>query len=56
MVVSENLTLESLKRFKEDVKEVRGGVECGLKVAGFDDVKVGDRLEAYKTVDVARTL
>jgi translation initiation factor IF-2 len=55
-VVTENLTLDSLKRFKEDVKEVRGGIECGLKIAGYDDIKVGDRLEAYKTVDVARTL
>jgi translation initiation factor IF-2 len=55
-VVTENLTLDSLKRFKEDVKEVRGGVECGLKLAGYDDIKIGDRLEAYKTVDVARTL
>ncbi len=55
-VVTENLSLDSLKRFKEDVKEVRGGIECGLKLAGYDDIKVGDRLEAYKTVDVARTL
>jgi translation initiation factor IF-2 len=55
-VVVENLTLESLKRFKEDVKEVRGGLECGIKLAGYDDIKIGDRLEAYKTVDVARTL
>ena len=55
-VITENLTLESLKRFKEDVKEVRGGLECGLKVAGYDDIKVGDRMEAYKTVDVARSL
>ncbi len=55
-VITENLSLDSLKRFKEDVKEVRGGIECGLKIAGYDDIKVGDRLEAYKTVDVARTL
>jgi translation initiation factor IF-2 len=55
-VVVEGLTLESLKRFKEDVKEVRGGLECGVKLAGYDDIKLGDRLEAYKTVDVARTL
>jgi len=55
-VVTENLTLESLKRLKDDVKEVRSGMECGLKLAGYDDVKMGDRLEAYKTVDVARTL
>jgi translation initiation factor IF-2 len=56
VVVTENLALDSLKRFKEDVKEVRGGIECGLKIAGYDDIKIGDRLEAYKTVDVARTL
>ena len=55
-VVQENLTLESLKRFKEDVKEVRSGLECGIKLAGYDDIKLGDRVEAYKTVDVARTL
>jgi len=55
-VVAENLLLESLKRFKEDVKEVRGGMECGIKVNGYDDLKVGDRVQAYKTVDVARTL
>lgn len=55
-VVTENLELDSLKRQKEDVKEVRGGMECGLKIAGYDDIKVGDRLEAYKTVDVARSL
>ncbi|HSV13298.1 MAG TPA: translation initiation factor IF-2 [Tepidisphaeraceae bacterium] len=55
-VVVDNLTLDSLKRFKEDVKEVRGGLECGLKLAGYDDIKVGDRLEAYKTVDIARSL
>ena len=56
VVVAENLLLESLKRFKEDVKDVRGGMECGVKIAGYDDLTVGDRLEAYKTVDVARTL
>jgi translation initiation factor IF-2 len=55
VVVVENLALDSLKRFKDDVKEVRSGMECGLKLAGYDDVKVGDRLEAYKTIDVART-
>ncbi len=56
VVVTDNLSLESLKRFKEDVREVRGGLECGVKLAGYDDLKLGDRLEAYKTVDVARTL
>lgn len=56
VVVAENLTLDSLKRFKEDAKEVRGGLECGIKVANFDDIKTGDRFEAYKIVDVARSL
>ncbi len=56
VVIVDNLALDSLKRFKEDVREVRGGLECGLKIAGYDDIKVGDRLEAYKTVAVARTL
>ena len=56
VVLAENLALESLKRFKDDVKEVRGGLECGIKVANFDDLKPGDRFEAYKTVDVVRTL
>ena len=56
VVVVENLALESLKRFKDDVREVRGGLECGIKITGYDDIKIGDRLEAYKTVDVARTL
>ncbi len=48
--------LESLKRFKEDVREVKGGFECGLKLAGYDDVKVGDVLESYEVVEVKRTL
>ncbi len=55
-LLAEGLALESLKRFKEDVKDVRGGLECGIKFAGHDDIKVGDRIEAYKTVDVARSL
>jgi translation initiation factor IF-2 len=48
--------LESLKRFKEDVREVREGFECGLKIAGYDDVKVGDVIEAYRVEQVQRTL
>jgi translation initiation factor IF-2 len=48
--------LESLKRFKEDVREVREGFECGLKIAGYDDVKVGDVIEAYRVEHVQRTL
>src|SRR4029078_6235822 len=40
--------LESLKRFKDDAKEVREGFECGMKLTGFDDLKVGDVIEAFK--------
>jgi len=48
--------LESLKREKDDAKEVREGLECGMKLRGFDDLKEGDILEAYKIEEVARTL
>jgi translation initiation factor IF-2 len=48
--------LESLKREKDDAREVREGFECGLKIANFNDVKEGDILEAYKIEEVARTL
>jgi translation initiation factor IF-2 len=49
-------SLESLKRFKEDAREVREGFECGLKIAGYDDIKVGDAIEAYRVEHVQRTL
>ena len=48
--------LDSLKRFKEDVGEVREGFECGIKVANYDDIKVGDVIEAYRVDHVQRTL
>lgn len=48
--------LDSLRREKEDVKEVPRGMECGMKLAGFNDVKQDDILEAYKIEEVARTL
>ncbi len=48
--------LDSLKRFKEDVREVREGFECGLKVSGYDDIKVDDLIEAYRIEQVQRTL
>ena len=47
--------VDSLRREKEDVREVREGFECGIKLAGFNDVKEGDVLEAYKIEEVART-
>jgi translation initiation factor IF-2 len=49
-------TLASLKRFKDDVREVREGFECGLSVDNFNDVKVGDVIECYRTEEFARTL
>jgi translation initiation factor IF-2 len=48
--------LESLKRFKDDVKEVGYGFECGLGIKNFNDLKVGDYVEAYEMVEVKRTL
>jgi translation initiation factor IF-2 len=48
--------LDSLKRFKDDAKEVREGFECGLKITGFDDVKVDDVIEAFKIESRTRTL
>src|SRR5262249_22710627 len=49
-------SLESLKRFKDDVREVREGYDCGMKIAGYDDIKVGDVIEAYRVEQVQRTL
>ena len=46
----------SLKRFKDDVKEVRESFECGIGIANFNDVKVGDVIECYQVEEVARTL
>ncbi|MFN8875673.1 MAG: translation initiation factor IF-2, partial [Gemmatimonadota bacterium] len=46
----------SLRRFKDDVKEVKEGFECGIGVENFNDLKVGDVLECYKKEEVARTL
>jgi len=49
-------TLESLRRFKDDVNEVRSGTECGIGVKNYSDVKVGDQIECYERIEVARTL
>ncbi|AXQ15078.1 MULTISPECIES: translation initiation factor IF-2 [Shewanella] len=48
--------LESLRRFKDDVSEVRNGMECGIGVKNYNDVRVGDQIEVFETVEVARTL
>jgi translation initiation factor IF-2 len=56
IVVKEKCSIESLKHFKDDAREVKTGLECGVKIANFDDVKIDDVLEAYEIVEVARTL
>ncbi|TFW20863.1 translation initiation factor IF-2 [Massilia arenosa] len=48
--------IDSLKRFKDDVKEVRAGFECGLTLKGYNDIQVGDSLEAFEVQEIARTL
>ncbi len=48
--------IESLKRFKDDVREVRDGYECGIGIANFNDLKVGDTIECFRVDEVARTL
>ena len=54
-VVMHTGELDSLKRFKDDVREVKAGFECGLSLKNFNDVQVGDQLEVFEVVEVART-
>ncbi|GHV19992.1 hypothetical protein AGMMS49959_06370 [Planctomycetales bacterium] len=55
VVIYDNV-LESLKRFKDDAREVRAGFECGIKMSGYDDLRQGDIIEAYEVEEVARKL
>ncbi|MGB0836406.1 MAG: EF-Tu/IF-2/RF-3 family GTPase, partial [Psychrobium sp.] len=48
--------LESLRRFKDDVQEVRNNMECGIGVKNYNDVKVGDQIEVFEVVEVKRSL
>ena len=48
--------LDSLKRFKDDVREVREGFECGLSLKNFNDINEGDQLEVFEVQEIARTL
>ena len=48
--------LESLRRFKDDVAEVKNGYECGIAVKNYNDVRAGDQIEVYEIVEVQRTL
>ncbi|MDF0678232.1 MAG: hypothetical protein P0107_03940 [Nitrosomonas sp.] len=49
-------SLDSLKRFKEDVREVKSGFECGLSLKNFNDIQQGDQIEVYEIVETARVL
>ena len=55
-IVAYDGEISSLKRFKDDVKEVRESFECGIGIANFNDLKVGDLIECYTVTEVARTL
>jgi translation initiation factor IF-2 len=48
--------IDSLKRFKDDVREVKAGFECGMSLKSFSDLKEGDQFEVFEVVEVARTL
>jgi translation initiation factor IF-2 len=56
IIMRDNCQIESLKHFKDDVRQVRAGLECGIKIAGFDDIKIGDIFEVYEVVKVQRTI
>jgi len=56
IVIRDSLHIETLKHFKDDVREVKAGLECGIKITGFDDIKVDDVFDFYEIVKVARTL
>ncbi len=56
IVVEKDRRLEQLKRLKDDAKEVRAGMECGMKIVGYNDIKVGDVLECYRTSSVTRSM
>ncbi len=55
-IVRERCKFASLRRFKDDVREVRAGLECGIRLEGFDDVHVGDKIQTFEVVKIARTL
>ena len=56
IIVRDNISIDSLKHFKDDVREVKSGLECGIKLAHFDDVKIDDFLDFFIIEKVARTL
>lgn len=56
VVVTDERDIEALRRVKDEAKEVRAGTECGIRIAGFEDVKAGDIITCYKVVEIARQL
>lgn len=56
IVVIDNRSIESLRRVKDEAKEVRAGTECGIRIQGFDDLKPGDKIMCYSVESIARTL
>ena len=56
IVIEKDRKLEQLRRFKDDAKEVNAGQECGMRIDGYDDIRVGDVLECYRVREVRRTL
>ena len=48
--------IDSLRRFKDDVNEVKSGVECGIGVKNYNDIQVGDQIECFDKVEIVRTL
>jgi translation initiation factor IF-2 len=56
IVIRNDLAIESLKHFKDDAREVKAGLECGIKFVRFDDIKIDDVLEFYEIIMVDRTL
>ena len=56
IVIKDDCAIETLKHFKDDVREVKSGLECGIKIAGYDDIKIDDEFEAFEIIEIARTL
>lgn len=56
IIIRDGMTIESLKHIKDDVREVKAGMECGIKIAKFDDIKINDTFDFYEIIEVARTL
>jgi translation initiation factor IF-2 len=55
-LVAYNGTIFSLKRFKDEVREVASGLECGIKIEDYNDIKIGDIIEAYQVTELSRKL